>query len=349
MLRPFITHLLGLAILWINGAAAQTQTPILDLKDPVALLAAARATNGLEGDGIKPWHLKASYELFDDGGKPLGQGLFEEWWAAKNKYRQAFTGSHYTGDLYVLPAGRAMDTERIPWPESLIAGELVSPLGTPSRGYQARGLRQLPGAKPPMSCIDYEWPPTPGKVDLFPVRQSPSEYCFEEGTANLRVSRVRYVTAVYNKLARFQEKVVAFSIEAQVNKHALLNIHVEELTTVEKFDDTVFVPTTPLVSYGKPPSMDGPPGVHIGRKISGPEAVYPEIARAAGVQGVVVLLAVLGKDGSIADLHVLESPDPMLTDAAIQAVERWKYEPYLLFGKPVEVETTINVNFNLGR
>jgi protein TonB len=73
---------------------------------------------------------------------------------------------------------------------------------------------------------------------------------------------------------------------------------------------------------------------------------YPPLAKQARIQGVVVLSALIGKDGSIQNLHVV-SGHPMLTNSALEAVKEWKYRPYILNGEPVEVETTINVNFSL--
>ena len=74
---------------------------------------------------------------------------------------------------------------------------------------------------------------------------------------------------------------------------------------------------------------------------------YPEIARTAHIQGAVVLQATISKIGSIENLRVVSGP-PLLRQAAIDAVQSWRYKPYLLNGDPVEVETTINVVFNLG-
>jgi periplasmic protein TonB len=74
---------------------------------------------------------------------------------------------------------------------------------------------------------------------------------------------------------------------------------------------------------------------------------YPAIARAARIQGTVVLQATIAKDGTIQNLRVINGP-PMLQQAALDAVRSWRYKPYLLNGEPVEVETTINVVFNLG-
>jgi len=74
---------------------------------------------------------------------------------------------------------------------------------------------------------------------------------------------------------------------------------------------------------------------------------YPAIAKAARIQGTVVLQATISKSGTIENLHVVSGP-PMLQQAAMDAVRSWRYKPYLLNGDPVEVETQVNVVFNLG-
>jgi periplasmic protein TonB len=76
--------------------------------------------------------------------------------------------------------------------------------------------------------------------------------------------------------------------------------------------------------------------------------VYPPIAKATRREGVVVLQATISKAGSIENLRVV-SGEPMLRDAALDAVRNWRYKPYLLNGQPVEVETTVNVIFRLAQ
>lgn len=74
------------------------------------------------------------------------------------------------------------------------------------------------------------------------------------------------------------------------------------------------------------------------------EPVYPEGARQAQVQGVVVLDAVIGRDGSVVDLHAISGPDE-LAAAAVDAVKWWRFEPYRVNGQAVQVETTLAVDF----
>jgi periplasmic protein TonB len=87
-------------------------------------------------------------------------------------------------------------------------------------------------------------------------------------------------------------------------------------------------------------------GVSTGLLISHPQPAYPPLARQARIQGTVILQAEISKTGDIQNLRLV-SGHPMLAPAAIEAVKRWKYKPYLLNGEPVEVETTVQVNFTL--
>jgi periplasmic protein TonB len=74
--------------------------------------------------------------------------------------------------------------------------------------------------------------------------------------------------------------------------------------------------------------------------------IYPPIALASHIEGTVVLQATISRSGTIANLHVISGP-MMLQQAALNAVQQWRYRPYLLTGEPVEVETTVNVIFKL--
>lgn len=76
--------------------------------------------------------------------------------------------------------------------------------------------------------------------------------------------------------------------------------------------------------------------------------IYPPLARTARISGVVRLQAIIATDGTIAELNVV-SGHPLLIKAAVDAVKQWVYKPTVLNGKPVPVDTQIDVNFTLGR
>ena len=104
--------------------------------------------------------------------------------------------------------------------------------------------------------------------------------------------------------------------------------------------------TPPNSSQTEPNKINVGQGISQGLLIHKVQPVYPQKAIKSHIQGMVVLSAVIGKNGAIRELHVVSGP-PELTSAAIDAVKQWRYKPYVLNGAAVEVETTININFNL--
>jgi protein TonB len=101
------------------------------------------------------------------------------------------------------------------------------------------------------------------------------------------------------------------------------------------------------VKVAPPKKVNISGGVMVGLLLLKTTPVYPPIAKAARVQGTVVLQATISKTGAIENLRVLNGP-AMLQQAALDAVKSWRYRPYLLSGEPVEVETQVNVVFTLG-
>ena len=87
-------------------------------------------------------------------------------------------------------------------------------------------------------------------------------------------------------------------------------------------------------------------GVAEGLKEHDVQPTYPQMARIAHIQGDVILQAVISKSGIIENLRAVQG-HPILIQAAMDAVKQWKYKPYILNGEPVEVETTIKVQFHM--
>lgn len=110
---------------------------------------------------------------------------------------------------------------------------------------------------------------------------------------------------------------------------------------------SVFGSDKPQVKAAPPKKVNISAGVAQGMLIQRTMPIYPPIAKAARVQGTVVLQATISKAGTITNLHVVSGP-AMLQQSAMDAVRSWRYRPYLLNNEPVEVDTTINVIFSLG-
>jgi protein TonB len=73
---------------------------------------------------------------------------------------------------------------------------------------------------------------------------------------------------------------------------------------------------------------------------------YPKEAQEQGIQGDVLLNATIDSKGNLVNLKVVQG-DPILVKAAVDAVKKWKYRPFILNGEPVDVDTTIKIQFHL--
>jgi TonB family protein len=76
-------------------------------------------------------------------------------------------------------------------------------------------------------------------------------------------------------------------------------------------------------------------------------AQYPPLARQARIQGTVTIEVTVNSDGTIKHVRLI-SGHPMLAPSAIEAIQQWRYKPYVLDGKPVEFTTIVNLHFSVG-
>ncbi|HVV43560.1 MAG TPA: energy transducer TonB, partial [Bryobacteraceae bacterium] len=110
-------------------------------------------------------------------------------------------------------------------------------------------------------------------------------------------------------------------------------------------------PPPPPKTPPPPPKPVGPQrvggNVQAANLINAVKPVYPPLAKMARQQGTVRFEATISKEGTIEDLKVLPGAPPLLVQAATEAVKQWRYKPTMLNGEPVEVLTTIDVNFSL--
>jgi protein TonB len=100
------------------------------------------------------------------------------------------------------------------------------------------------------------------------------------------------------------------------------------------------------------PAVEDPP-VYIERGIESPvliqkvEPPYPKLALITRKQGIVVLQAIITKTGTVENVTILRSADPLLDQAAMAAVKRWIYRPATIHGRPIKVYFTVTVKFHL--
>jgi TonB family protein len=119
----------------------------------------------------------------------------------------------------------------------------------------------------------------------------------------------------------------------------------EEFDIPEVDDLVIGIPEAP------PPVQTGPiyvtGDVQKPEKLNAPQPQYTEIARKARIQGVVILQAIIDTEGNVTNVTVLKGLPMGLSEAAEEAVKRWKFRPATLNGKPVSVYFNLTVNFQL--
>jgi TonB family protein len=157
---------------------------------------------------------------------------------------------------------------------------------------------------------------------------------------------VEFVAAIANFGGEYLH-AVAWCVEPLFNEsqRTLENI----LLSYHRVGDNPAAPPSPA-PVSKPPSASNrvsiDSNVQLGKIVEHVEPDYPTLARQTRIQGTVRLHAIIGTDGHVEELEVI-SGHPLLVQAAMEAVRKWRYAPTTWNGQPVEVDTTIDFIFSL--
>jgi len=125
-----------------------------------------------------------------------------------------------------------------------------------------------------------------------------------------------------------------------------------EFRVLQNGEDGIITELAPAAKFPTAPETSSPQRVRVsggvlqGLLVRKVDPEYPPEARAQNIQGIVLLRVRIDKEGSVSRLDIVSGP-PELHDAAMEAVRLWKYQPYMLNGQPVEVESQVQVNFTL--
>ena len=323
--------------------------------DPRAALESAMPGYDFSTASLKPWHFKASYQLYDSNGSPSTSGTYEYWWASTQVYRSSWTrpGVNHTdwhtadGNHWFLASGEPLGIF-----EYQLQAAWLSPL--PAKADLDREkFRLVPErvslgqSKVPCVMVVPVMPLT-AKIQAIPVGLFPT-YCFDAKLPALRASfSFGAFTTGFNKIAVVQGRYLAKEITILEGKRKILTATVDTIGGLSP-DDAALTPSADAKAEKKGGRVQLPPGLTVGKLIKKVAPYYPQDAKSAHVSGTVVLNATIGMDGAIHDLRVLEAPWPSLVAAALQAASQWQYRPFLENGEPVEVETTLKVVFQLER
>jgi len=302
---------------------------------------------------LKPWHLKASYQLYDEKGEPAEKGTYEYWWASPKVYRSTWTRPSATHtDWHTADGKHAFlgTGEPLKFFEYKLQGSLLSPLPDsgdldPDEYRLDRETTKLGSLKLPCIMV-IPLMPQHGQIQTVPLGLFPT-YCFDSALPVLRVSYSwGTVTTEFDHIVKVQGRCLAREIIPFEGKRKILSATVDLIEGLNPVDPALTPPPDAHVPERDRVQLVG--AVAQGFLLKKVVPVYPQDAKDARVSGKVVLSAIIGMDGGIHQLHVVSTPWPSLAASALWSVPHWEYKPYLLNGEPVEVETTINVIYSLG-
>ncbi len=175
-------------------------------------------------------------------------------------------------------------------------------------------------------------------LGLFPT------YCLSDGEQFAASYNFGSYTVLRTAIGKFLDRQVLIGLTLMEGSTVLARAKMSSLTIFTPKPDE-FDPTPELAATGLSVRVSG--GVMQAMVLKRTNPIYPVSARTNRISGQVVLNAKIGADGRVHELTPISAPDPDLVIAALAAVREWIYKPYLLNGEPVDVSTTITVNFNL--
>jgi len=352
-LFPVFAFAVAFSCLGQTPATLQQPLP----KDPRAILEMAAPHYDFTSPDLKPWHLKATYQLYDDQGKPTEQGTYEYWWASPKSSRASWTRAGASRTEWSMPDGSVYLKQTggpLHYFEKTIEHLLFSPV--PFRELLDNGkvkldLKMLPAKPEKITCVTASHELAVNGQAKPPVILLPDYYCFAPSTPALVLTDLHSITTEFNQLVKTQDRYLPKRISVLIGRQKVFDVSIDEIGGLNPAESELAPPPdAKLESTSSDPS--GP--VRVASNLAAGGLVkkappnYPLFAKANRIQGTVILAGTIGTDGRLRDLEVLATPSPVLEQAALDSVKKWEYKPYLLNGKPVEVETLVNVVFALG-
>ena len=349
LLASSVSNVSGVA----QATSAAASVPALP-KEPAEIFAAAAPLYDFSSPSLKPWHMKVSYQLYDEKGGPTDKGSYEYWWATPDTYRSTWlrpgvelTDWHVAGKAFHVGRGESLD-----FFERKLQSDLLTPLPD-VKDLDAEKVRlerhdeKFGSTKLPCVMVIHKTPYHAGQLDTVPMGMFPT-YCFEPEHPMLRAFYAFGATQViYNKVIQVQGMFLARELTILEGQRTVLTATVDLIQGLNA-KAAALVPAKEAVALDGLPKIELGSGVAAGNLLKKVPPHYPDDAKQAHVEGTVKLRALIGMDGHIHDLSVEEGPSPSLIGSAMWAVSQWVYKPYLLNGTPVEVETEIKVIYRLG-
>jgi TonB family protein len=331
-----------LALLVSAGTCMYCQDP-LTTAQMKQMLDLSQRRGQLEMQGAEPFHLQASFEWFDVGGKSLGKGSLDEIWKDPDEYRRALElpGKHL---ILVDNGGQGWRTGEWSMLQSvsLGIGSVLTPFRERPEGDRL-SLETAPKDNPNLDCVGTE--PDLTGVDAD-IHLALTTYCMAKGNHILRlVSRPNAIQMAFNDIQPFGRKYVARTIEVALKGRAMLRLHIDKLEPLTDFNMLQApAPTDAQIltlRSSDSPSVSGE--LMHAQLLTKVNPQYPQ----EGMRGRVVVKLHINTEGAVESAEVISAENQVLKAPVLTAVKQWKYRVAYRAGKVVDDDQT--VVFQYGR
>lgn len=330
---------MGLLCCATTLCAAQQGTSPEQVQEPAKPSAAIQSLidqSVLTSKGKKPFMLRVHFQVFDMKGVPSDEGDLTYWWgeAAGDAVQVSSRG---LGELASLTP-RAEQTPEVRR-ELYLLGGMLSMYIFPGASLQevkgAADFKTVHLGQAELRCLN----PTLGKTYLDPL----AKVCVDVQD-NIRDVFSSDRETLFNHPATFAGTRVALDVVQAMEGVESVAGHAAELHSIDPAKLTI-----PLKRVAGPPSeatpVSVPRRVIAGHKLSGNEIIYLSSLQQAHIGGEVILECTLSKEGRFVLVTPMASPNIILTQAAVQAIQTWRYAPWTLNGVPISVTANFAVHF----
>ncbi len=302
---------------------------------------------GLAGADAPAYHVKANYALYDiRSGKVTESGTLEAWQSADGVWHREYTEKKNVASVWSTSTTDRVSTKsprlNLVQLDQQVAQPLLDPLHLAERypaNLELTGQAGTFGGEV-LNCVTVTYPVTAAhgmSPDLLFPR-----YCFEAKTGALHVETTSTVMTSYTEFKTLGSREVATKVEVKPYNRLGTELEITTLEPLAAGSDAMVKPGGKTEDFPLAHEPGDAPLV----PVSIHECEYPIDARSAGDEhGVVTVPVIIGKDGKVKSNGHTFGP-PHLTQAAQDCVTGYKFQPYLVNGKPTEVSDTILYNYD---
>ena len=336
-------------------------------KHPKDQLILAAKVNGLGAAGMNPWHLKASYQMFDADGQPKGQGTFEEWWAGPKKYKISYADPDFHQVLYRngMKTWTIGDAGVPPFPEWMVWRAFNHPLPkvdlVKDRSFlhfkRKFGSVRLICIQPSDALSDQPVGAGQAAIEIHQydgigdggfANADLSMVCLDPKSPMVRLEalEVGWLNILFNQVVEASGHYLAEQIDVKNADVSVVQAHVESVEFPAAIPDAELAPPANAAPLLTEDSGKVDLGLRVLDKDNG-QILYPSEAEKAHIQGLAIVEGTITTTGTISNLKLI-SGTPILGNSALESVKTWRFKPTRLDGRPVEVHTLVDISYRLG-